>query len=72
MPINLDEVRGPPAMRTDSAQEAKLFHSNAERDRVESMANLFSLVVALDHLERAFVRDSVAQATSVVALRPPR
>ena len=29
------------------------------------MANLFSLVVALDHLERAYVRDSVPQAVSV-------
>lgn len=37
----------------------RLATSNAERERVAELANLYSLVLALDYLERAHVRDAV-------------
>lgn len=50
-------------------QEARLYTSNAERERYENMATLFSLIVSLDYLERAYVRDSVTQAEFVFSRR---
>ncbi|GJE90759.1 vacuolar protein sorting-associated protein 28 [Phanerochaete sordida] len=43
-------------------EEARLYSTNAERERYESLATLFGIVVALDYLERAYVRDSVTAA----------
>ncbi|KIJ30736.1 hypothetical protein M422DRAFT_36448 [Sphaerobolus stellatus SS14] len=45
-PLNLDE-------------EARLYTTNAEREKYESQAALFGVIVALDYLERAYVRDSI-------------
>ena len=36
--------------------------TNAERERYESLATLYGIIVALDYLERAYVRDSVTAA----------
>lgn len=47
--INLDE-------------EVRLTSSNAERDLYESLAEIYSIIVTLDALERAFLRDSVTEA----------
>ncbi|KZO92850.1 vacuolar protein sorting-associated protein 28 [Calocera viscosa TUFC12733] len=49
LPINMDE-------------EARLYTTNAQREKVESMATLFGIIVALDYLERAYVRDSITAA----------
>ncbi|KAL7409444.1 vacuolar protein sorting-associated [Mrakia frigida] len=46
MSINLDE-------------ELRLYTTPAERELYDSLATLFSIVVSLDYLERAYVRDSV-------------
>lgn len=43
-------------------EEARLYTSNAERERWESMATLFSIIVSLDALERAYVRESISEA----------
>lgn len=40
-------------------QEVRLSHSNADRERIAELANLYSLILTLDYLERAYVRDSV-------------
>jgi hypothetical protein len=56
MPLSLDE-------------EARLYTTNAEREKYESLATLYGIVVALDYLERAYVRDSVTAAECVVVLR---
>ncbi len=48
-PISLDE-------------EARLYSTNAERERYGMLATLFGVIVALDYLERAYVRDSVPAA----------
>lgn len=48
-PLNLDE-------------EARLYTTNAEREKYGLLATLFGIIVALDYLERAYVRDSVTAA----------
>lgn len=40
-------------------EEARLYTTNAEREKYESQATLFGVIVALDYLERAYVRDSI-------------
>jgi len=49
-------------------EEARLYTTNAERERYESLATLYGIVVALDYLERAYVRDSVTAAECVIDL----
>jgi ESCRT-I complex subunit VPS28 len=41
-------------------EEVRLYTSNTEREKYESMATLFGIIVALDYLERAYVRDAVS------------
>ncbi|EMD39108.1 vacuolar protein sorting-associated protein 28 [Gelatoporia subvermispora B] len=48
-PLNLDE-------------ELRLYTTNAEREKHSLLATLFGIIVALDYLERAYVRDSVTAA----------
>ena len=40
-------------------EEVRLYTNNAERERLESQATLFGIVIALEFLERAYVRDSI-------------
>ncbi|THC88640.1 hypothetical protein EYZ11_011918 [Aspergillus tanneri] len=47
--INLDE-------------EVKLASSSAERDLYESLAEIYSIIVTLDGLEKAYIRDVVTEA----------
>ncbi|KZS94828.1 vacuolar protein sorting-associated protein 28 [Sistotremastrum niveocremeum HHB9708] len=49
LPISLDE-------------EVRLYTTNNEREKYESQATLYGIIVALDYLERAYVRDSVTAA----------
>jgi ESCRT-I complex subunit VPS28 len=46
LPLSLDE-------------EVRLYTTVAEREKYNLLANLFGIIVALDYLERAYVRDSV-------------
>jgi ESCRT-I complex subunit VPS28 len=48
-PISLDE-------------EVRLYSTNTERDRYNTLATLYGIIVALDYLERAYVRDSITAA----------
>ncbi|KII90492.1 hypothetical protein PLICRDRAFT_106221 [Plicaturopsis crispa FD-325 SS-3] len=48
-PISLDE-------------EVRLYSTNADRERYNLLSTLFGIIVALDYLERAYVRDSVTAA----------
>lgn len=45
--INLDE-------------EVKLYTTNSQRELYESLAELFSIITTLEHLEKAFIRDTIA------------
>ncbi|THH17213.1 hypothetical protein EW146_g3554 [Bondarzewia mesenterica] len=40
-------------------EEVRLYTTNSEREKYESLATLYGIIVALDYLERAYVRDSV-------------
>ncbi|PWY96978.1 putative VPS28-protein [Testicularia cyperi] len=42
-------------------EEARLYTTNYDRERYENMATLFSLIVTLDYLERAYVRESISE-----------
>lgn len=46
-------------------EEVRLWNTNAEREKYESLATLYGIIVALDYLERAYVRDSVTAAQYV-------
>ncbi|ORX62967.1 vacuolar protein sorting-associated, partial [Hesseltinella vesiculosa] len=40
-------------------QELRLFNNNKEREKYDNMADLFSIIVLMEHLEKAFIRDSI-------------
>ena len=40
-------------------EEVRLYTTNIERERTENLATLYSIIVSLEYLERAYVRDSV-------------
>ncbi|CCO28661.1 Vacuolar protein sorting-associated protein 28 AltName: Full=ESCRT-I complex subunit VPS28 [Rhizoctonia solani AG-1 IB] len=46
----------------DLDSEARLYATNAEREKYESQAILFGIIVALEYLERAYVRDAINAA----------
>lgn len=43
-------------------EEVRLYSTNAERDKYNTLATLYGIIVALDYLERAYVRDSITAA----------
>jgi len=43
-------------------EEVRLYTTNAEREKYSLLATLFGIIVALDYLERAYVRDSITAA----------
>jgi ESCRT-I complex subunit VPS28 len=43
-------------------QEVKLAETRAERDLQDSLAELFSIIVTLDELEKAFLKDAIPEA----------
>ncbi|OAA62193.1 vacuolar protein sorting-associated protein Vps28 [Cordyceps fumosorosea ARSEF 2679] len=47
---------------TSSPQEVTLTSTRAERDLQDSLAELFSIIVTLDELEKAFIKDAVSEA----------
>jgi hypothetical protein len=66
----IDTVPPQPVMSPSLSldEEARLYTTNAEREKYESLATLYGIVVALDYLERAYVRDSVTAAECVPPL----
>jgi ESCRT-I complex subunit VPS28 len=51
-------------------EEVRLYTTNTERERTENLATLYSIIVSLEYLERAYVRDSVTGKEWVIPLRP--
>ncbi|KAH8824690.1 vacuolar protein sorting-associated protein 28 [Flagelloscypha sp. PMI_526] len=49
LPLSLDE-------------EVRLYTKNSEREKYNLLSTLFGIIVALDYLERAYVRDSITSA----------
>lgn len=67
--INLDEVsanaRRKPVLEynlMDFMQEVILAETAAERDLYESLAEVYSIILTLDALEKAYLRDSMPEA----------
>ena len=46
-------------------EEVRLYTTNADREKYNLLSTLFGIVVALDYLERAYVRDSITAAECV-------
>jgi len=45
-----------------STQEVKLSTTNAERDLNDSLAEIYSIIITLDAIEKAYLKDSIAEA----------
>ncbi len=43
-------------------EEVRLYTNNTEREKYNLLSTLFGIIVALEYLERAYVRDSVTAA----------
>jgi ESCRT-I complex subunit VPS28 len=46
-------------------EEVRLYSNNTEREKYNLLATLYGIVVALEFLERAYVRDSITAAEYV-------
>lgn len=51
-------------------EEVRLYTNNTEREKYNLLATLFGIIVALEYLERAYVRDSITATEYVVAPSP--
>ncbi|KAJ2903087.1 hypothetical protein MKZ38_010425 [Zalerion maritima] len=63
--INMDQVRELQAnhVRNDAElQEVKLAETRADQDLWDSLAEIFSIIVTLDELEKAFLKDAIPEA----------
>jgi len=53
----------PPPLQTNMEDEpVELFESSRERQKYDDQASLYAIIVATEHLERAFARDAVSDA----------
>jgi len=43
-------------------EETRLYTTNAQREKYESLATLYGIIVALDYVERAYIRDGISAA----------
>lgn len=41
-------------------EQVRLWSTNSEREQIENYSTLYGLIVSLQYLERAYVRDSVS------------
>lgn len=46
-------------------EEVRLYTNNAEREKYNLLGTLYGIIVALDYLERAYVRDAITAAQYV-------
>jgi len=66
--INLNEVPSLsyiyPSNKADMnvLQEVKLSETRAERDLQDSLAEVFSIIITLDELEKAFLKDAISES----------
>jgi ESCRT-I complex subunit VPS28 len=47
-------------------EEVRLYTTNAEREKYNTLATLYGIIVALDYLERAYVRDAITAVECVL------
>lgn len=65
--VNLDEVRAFPSPLSGTneltcTKEIKLATTRAERDLQDSLAEVFSIIITLDELEKAYLKDAIPEA----------
>lgn len=48
-------------MNDDSFTEIELFESSREREHYDNLADLYAVILATEHLERAYVRDAITK-----------
>src|SRR5271170_4664161 len=62
--ISLDEVPLPPSFPvSDTFQEVKLHNGTPAQRRVwDDLATIYSIIVCLEFVEKAYVRDTITQA----------
>ena len=46
----------------DLSGEVKLFTKASERERFENMADVYALILCLEHCEKAYIRDAITAA----------
>lgn len=49
------------ATLTARLQEVKLANTSTDRDLYESLAEIYSIIITLDALERAYLKDSITE-----------
>lgn len=54
----------------DPLQEVQLPTTKASNDRFDHLSTLYGVIVSLDYLERAYIRDSITQEQCVEPLLP--
>ena len=47
---------------SNKLQEVKLAETRAERDLQDSLAEVFSIIITLDELEKAYLKDAISEA----------
>lgn len=48
-------------MCSQNPQEVRLASNNAERELYESLAEIYSIIITLDAIEKAYLKDSIAE-----------
>ncbi|KAL9713359.1 Vacuolar protein-sorting-associated protein 28 [Leucoagaricus gongylophorus] len=51
--------------RINLDEEVRLYTNNMEREKYNLLATLFGIIVSLEYLERAYVRDSITAAEDI-------
>ena len=52
-------------MALNMDEEVRLYTTNAEREKFETRATLYGIIVGLDYLERAYARDALTAAECI-------
>ncbi|CAG8538680.1 415_t:CDS:2 [Paraglomus occultum] len=69
-PANLDRMAAYPSTRNDSPansskhfptldEEVRLYTNTIDREKYENLADLYAIIVTMEHLEKAYIKDSI-------------
>ncbi|KAJ1498987.1 Vacuolar protein-sorting-associated protein 28, partial [Coelomomyces lativittatus] len=50
----------PPLNDSKEIQEIQLWNTTSEREKYESLADLYAIMVTTEHLEKQYIRDSIS------------
>ena len=60
--VTTSHIRSTMSATISLDEEVRLYSTNAEREKYSTLATLFGIIISLDYLERAYVRDSITAA----------